>query len=321
MSQPVAAARTTRRTPRCVTATTGTGLPATRSSHGCSRARTSRGLSPPGGRKSSPRASFCSNAAPSASRSSSSVLPSQSPQSISISALSRATCAAGEELRRLDGARERARHPRGSARQLRRHAPCPDLRASALAQRNVAASLHPALFVPGRAGVADEGDDHHACAGARSDAASDAAKRAASRSAPASIENCPVARAKPASPRRRRNAGSPIRRDSASASAAGDRGGDEEPGRAVVDQLRNAGNARRHAGELLALRFEQHVGQAVAVAVVADAARQRRRCRRRGRRRAPRLALAGRAIRCARRCRARAPWPRARAAAARRRCA
>jgi hypothetical protein len=47
---------------------------------------------------------------------------------------------------------------------------------------------------------------------------------------------------------------------------------DQEPGDAVLDQLRYAGNAGRHAGELLALRLQQDIGEPVAVAVGSNAA-------------------------------------------------
>jgi hypothetical protein len=63
MSQPLAIARSARSTPLCVTATIGVRV-SSAASQRRRRATTSRGLSPPGGRKSSPRRSLAMNASP-----------------------------------------------------------------------------------------------------------------------------------------------------------------------------------------------------------------------------------------------------------------
>ena len=80
MSQPAAAAKIARITPRWVMANVAPSKPVIQP---CTRESTSRGLSPPCGRKSQPRASFSCIAAPSALRRSASRLPSHSPQLIS----------------------------------------------------------------------------------------------------------------------------------------------------------------------------------------------------------------------------------------------
>src|SRR5688572_16482027 len=69
MSQPVASANSARITPRCVTARVGSPACATSFSHVLTLDSTRRGLSPPGGLKSRPRASLSRIAAPSRSRS------------------------------------------------------------------------------------------------------------------------------------------------------------------------------------------------------------------------------------------------------------
>ena len=71
------------------------------------------------------------------------------------------------------------------------------------------------------------------------------------------------------------------------------------------DQLRDRRDARRDAGEPLALRLDQHVRQPVAVAVARDAAREREEVRVAVLGEQLVLRAARRAIRCDRRCRAR----------------
>ena len=99
-------------------------------------------------------------------------------------------------------------------------------------------------------------------------------KRSTSRSMPRSSEKSRNVRSRPASPSRARSAGSPTSRASACASASRSRGAHEQPRDAVLDQLRDAGHVGSDARQALALRFHQHVGQAVAVAVARHARRQ-----------------------------------------------
>ena len=79
-----------------------------------------------------------------------------------------------------------------------------------------------------------------------------------------------------AAPSRLRSAGSRIARSSAAASAAGSSGGTSSPFSPSLEQFGHAGNVGRNADEALARRFDQHVGQAVAVAIRGDAAGQRK---------------------------------------------
>ena len=122
--------------------------------------------------------------------------------------------------------------------------------------------------------MADEGDDYHACAGARigrSKRRGEACGEPIGAGVHRELSGRTSEARFPEAPSQRRVVDEARQR-------IGERGGrsrrHEDAGRAVVDQLRNARHARRQACELLALRFEQNVGQAVAVSVVADPARQ-----------------------------------------------
>ncbi len=102
-----------------------------------------------------------------------------------------------------------------------------------------------------------------------------AAKRAARQSAPASSEKAPTVRAKPASPKRRRSAGSADQGRQRFREGVDRTRLDEESGDVVHYQFGNPRDARRHARQFLALGFEQDIGQAVAVAVRTQPAWQR----------------------------------------------
>ncbi len=106
--------------------------------------------------------------------------------------------------------------------------------------------------------------------------ASVGARPASPNSAASSVDAARACRSRGArAPRRRRRAaarraGSRI--SAASACGQGRRvaGRHQNAGRAVLDQLGDAGQPRRDAGQPLALRLHQHVRQAVAVAVLGD---------------------------------------------------
>ena len=104
-----------------------------------------------------------------------------------------------------------------------------------------------------------EGDAHRSCRRSPNLRASGSRSRSSAKVS--------ATRACPARPSARRRAGLPISASSARASASGSFSSTSSAGLAVAHQLRDRRDARRHAGESLALRLHQHVRQAVAVAV------------------------------------------------------
>ena len=88
------------------------------------------------------------------------------------------------------------------------------------------------------------------------------------------IEAARAPRLSAAAPSRWRSAGSRIARSSARRQRRRIVGRHDKAVLAVVEQLGHAGNVGRDAGKPLARRLDQHIGQAVAVAVVGDPAGQ-----------------------------------------------
>ena len=173
MSQPVAAASTARNTPLCVTrpCDSCSGARVALRSQRMTRSRTSRGLSPPGGRKSRP-ARFVARErlamALAAIRRGESLPIRPSP---SRSAPARTAARAPDRISAVSTARRNGLEYHGVAAGGTPATPACARHASTsarprVAQRNIAAALHPAFLVPRRAAVAQECDDHRAAAGA-----------------------------------------------------------------------------------------------------------------------------------------------------------
>ncbi len=198
MSQPSARTSDARSTPLCVTRTWSDPLAAMSRRQPASRSATSRGLSPPGGRKSRPAPSRSRMPWPSSARSSVSVRPSKLPQAISAS---RASSAGSPNPIRAAVSRARAS---GLVTQAAPAKPCGSRQERTcarpeIAQRDVGLTLDASGLVPARAAVADQADAH---AGIRRSASAAASRaRAGPRSCRASTRAC-AARTHGAPPRR-----------------------------------------------------------------------------------------------------------------------